>query len=178
MFHVVANVPRDVVPWAVVRIRLIALLKNVVLCDKMGAKGVESHGQERAHHEVIHSLEAGKVTQANVKDYLNDDIDNFHIHWGLGMDDKGSQCIEDWLEDHPNHLAEGIAEKLSLPLGGQICINAVDAQIPVMLQVVLFEGDRHREDDRQVRPDAKETVSSRIAVAEDEVVGDLVNGQH
>ena len=127
MFHVVANVPRDVVPRAVVGIRLVALLKNVVLCDKMGTKGVESHGQERANNEVIHSLEAGKVIQANVKDYLNEDIENFHIHQGLGTDDKGSQCVEDWLEDHPNHLGEGIAEKLSLPLGGQICIIAVDA---------------------------------------------------
>ena len=48
----------------------------------------------------------------------------------------------------------------------------------MVLHMVFLEGNRHRENDRQVGPHTKEPIGHRVAVAEDDIVRDFVNGEH
>ena len=52
MFVVVADVERDTVEWAVVRVRLESLLEDVVLRDEVPGHRVQPHGEEGAPAEV------------------------------------------------------------------------------------------------------------------------------
>ena len=53
MLHVVADVEREVVPWTIVGVGLIATIEHVVLSDEMSGHRVQSHAQQCANDEVI-----------------------------------------------------------------------------------------------------------------------------
>ena len=52
MLVVIADVEHDAVKRAVVRVRLVSLLEDVVLRDEVPRDGVEPHGEERTPAEV------------------------------------------------------------------------------------------------------------------------------
>ena len=52
VFVVIADVERDTVKWAVVRVRLVSFLEDVVLRDEVASHRVQPHGEERATAEI------------------------------------------------------------------------------------------------------------------------------
>ena len=74
MLVVVADVEHDAVKWAVVRVRLVSLLEDVVLRDEVSGDRVEPHCEERPSAEVQQRSEPERVVDGDVECYLHDQV--------------------------------------------------------------------------------------------------------
>lgn len=97
-------------------------------------------------------------------------------HW-LWVDHQRTEGVEKGLEEEPEKLPSRRAEEPPLHLCGDVNIQLVTTQIPVVVDVVLLEGRRVRHADWHVGPHGEPAVPLGQLVAEGHVVRDVVNGQ-
>ena len=67
MFHVVADIERDSVERAVIRIRLLTAEEHIVFADGVTSRRVEPHRQKGAGDQVDQGFNAEKVKDSRVE---------------------------------------------------------------------------------------------------------------
>ena len=177
VLHVVTDVEREVVPWSIVRVRLVASIKHVVLSDKVCRHGVWTHTQEGTSDEIHQTFWPYEVVYEEIEYKLNHVVENFQFCGGFGTDETRSKGVEQWLEEKPEEFARRTAEETTLPVCGDIGIIQVNAQVAMVLHVVFLEGDRHGHTDGEVCPHSKQTVGQGVIVTKRNVVGCVVDGE-
>ena len=68
-------------------------------------------------------------------------------------------------------------EEPPLPVGWQVHIIPINTLVSVVVHVIAFEGNGHRDSYWKVGPDAKETICKGILVSKGHVMADVMNGQ-
>lgn len=175
VLHVVAHIEGDEVEGAIVGVRLMTLQEHIVLSNEMSRDGVQAHAQDGACDQVNDGLQAPQVVDYEVHHKLNDCVQHLQSSDWLGVDHQGPKCVEEGLEEEPDHFPQGCGEEPALPICGDVHIQAVAAQVAVMIDVVLLEGGRVRQADREVGKHSEPAVQARLLVAEGHVVGDVVD---
>ena len=79
-------------------------------------------------------------------------------------------------DDQPQRLSQRVAEQVSLQARGDVHVVVLLAKVKVVVDVVLFVCDGQGDGDGQVAPDAQHPVHPSTAVAEGQVVANLVDG--
>lgn len=97
-------------------------------------------------------------------------------HW-LRVDHQRTEGVEKRLEEEPEELPSWGAEEPPLHFRGDVHVQLVTTQIPVVVDVVLLEGRRVRHADGHIGPHGEPAVPLGQLVAEGHVVRDVVNGQ-
>lgn len=97
-------------------------------------------------------------------------------HW-LGVDHQRTEGVEKRLEEEPEKLPSWGAEEPTLHFCGDVDVQLVAAQVPVVVNVVLLEGRGVRHADGHVGPHGEPAVPLGQLVAEGHVVRDVVDGQ-
>lgn len=177
MLHVVSDVKGDVVQGSVIRIRLVSFQEHVMLSYEMTRDGMYSHAQDGTCNEVDDRLQAPKMVEGQVHRQLKESVLDFQLtHW-LGVHHQRTQGVEQRLEEEPEELPGRGAEEPPLHLCGDVHVQLVATQVPVVVDVVLLEGRRVRHADGHVGPHGEPAVPLGQLVAKGHVVRDVVDGQ-
>lgn len=95
----------------------------------------------------------------------------------LRVDHQRTDGVEKGLEEEPQKLPGWAAEEPPLHFCGDVDVQLVTTQVPVVVDVVLLEGCRVRYANGHVGPHGKPAVPLGQLVAKGHVVRDVVNGQ-
>lgn len=164
--------------WDVV-VRVLLLggdgLVHVVLGDEVAGEGVQAPGEEGREEQVEDGLGGGEVGEGGVEGELDGDVEEVDRGEGDAVDGHGAEGVEEDLEGAEEGLAEDGVEDESLEGGGQVRVQAVDAEALVVGEVVGAERGAVGDADGQVGDDGEEAVVQGFP--EGEVVGDFVDGE-
>ena len=175
VLDVVAGVVAEHVHDAIVRVRLLDGAKDVVLGQKVARERVERAGEDHAHAHVEERAKAEKVPHDKVKAKLGGKVYKV-VEFHLGRADRHrAKRVEEDLEGAEEELGEKVVEQHAFELRGEIDIVAGDALEAVVIAVVVAEGDRHGEDQREVGDKADPAIEAMLG--EGEVVANLVDGE-
>ena len=177
VLHVVAHIKGEVVEGSVVGVGLNACQVHVVLSDEVSRDWMETHTEDRASNQVNYWLGPPEPEKQRVKGQLHNYIQELQPGHRLWVDHQGTQGIEERLQDDPQHFAGGRAEEPGLEPGGDVHVQAVAAEVAVVVHVVLLEADRVRDTHGQVGEHSEKAVERGRLVAEGNVVGNVVDGQ-
>ena len=169
-----ADVVREEVEGAIVRVRLgqrylvrrvggvlVRLLEDVVLGDKVACAGVQRPSEEAAQDQVTQRPTSSKLHESIVESELCDDIEEVNLGEGQVVDEHGSEGVEEDLEGAEEGLASDRVEKDGLKGGGQVGIEAIDAERLVVGQVVRPERGAVWNANGQVRKHGEDPVCER-----------------
>ncbi|KAG7238486.1 hypothetical protein INR49_030759 [Caranx melampygus] len=126
----------------------------------------------------LEEMYAGKVMVL----HMIPDIEGDQVQWSIlahwfRIDHQRAQSIEKRLQEEPHHLPDRSAEEPSLKICGDVDIQLVASQIPMVVDVVLLERGRVGQPDGQVGPHGKPSVPLCQLVAKGHVVRDVMNSQ-
>ncbi len=171
---VVADVERDTVDRAVVRERLLPFRERVVLVDEVRCDGMETVGEEECDREVRERAPSEREHDARIHDQ-HDGASEELLHVRALRERETSRDVDDRMEKQPRELARGPAtDEARLEGKRQIGVGAEHVEVAVVIDVVAVEGERHREDHREVRDHRDGGVAPRGASRE--AVRRLVDG--
>lgn len=168
-----SDVPQQKVQRAVVRVRLLPLQEHVVLRNEVPRGRVQAPPQERRQQQVRNRLEPPEVEHRHVGHDVNREVTELPNPDRFRVNEHGANCIEEQLENYPDELGQRVGDVMPLGVRRYVHVDTLDALVPVMLQVVLLERDRHRDADRDVGEQPEEPVVDWGL--EREVVGELVD---
>lgn len=181
-----ADVVGEQVEGAVVRVRLghgqavgrVGLGRghggvDVVLGDEVAGERVQAAGEEGRQEEVQQGPASQRLEDCHVEGDLGGDVGGRDPGEGDAVDAHGPHGVEEDLEGAEEGLAEDGVEEEGLEGGGQVGVEAVDAEGLVVGEVVGAEGGAVGGADGQVGDDGEEPV--REGGPEGEVVADLVD---
>jgi hypothetical protein len=188
MLVVQTNVVGEKVKDAVVRVRLgdgdlvrgvrrvlLGLLEDVVLGDEVAGTGMQRPGKEAAQNQVGQCLSTGELHEGVVEGQLNNDVEQVDLGERQVVDEHGAQGVEEDLTGAEEGLAGDRVEEPGLECGGQIRVQAIDAERLVVGEMVRAERGAVGDADGQVGEDGDDAVGQRRA--EGQVVRDLVDGE-
>lgn len=170
--------------------------EEVVFCDEVAGAGVQGAGEEGAQEEVEERLEgvAAQARKGVVEGELDEEVEGVDGGEGRAVDEHGAQGVEEDLEGAEEGLAEEGVEEEGFDGGGEVGVEAGDAEGFVVREVVGLavsvslsvlnmgkgfeaypEGGTIGQPDGEIGEDGQETVGQ--GRAKGEVMGDLVDGQ-
>ncbi|TNN63945.1 hypothetical protein EYF80_025787 [Liparis tanakae] len=174
---VVAHVEGEQVEGAVVGVGLVALEEHVVLGDEVARDGVQAHPQHGAGQHVDHGLGPPQPAEQGVEGELDGHVGHLQPGDGFGVDAERPDGVEQRLQDNPDKFAQARAEEPAFELGGDVHVDPVSTQVPVVVQVVAFEGGGVGQPDGQVGEHGEVAIPQGLVVPEGRVVGDLVDSK-
>lgn len=154
---------------------LIRLLENVVLGDEVACAGVQRASEEAAHDQVAQRPSSCAVHERIVEGELHDDVEEVNLGEGKIVDEHGAQGVEEDLEGGEKGLAGDRVEEDGFKGGGQVRIQAVDAEGLVVCEVVGPERGAVGDANGQIGKHGEEAVCERVS--EGKVVRYLVYGE-
>lgn len=116
------------------------------------------------------------LVDQEIKNHLNDDVDDLKAGRRLRVSDEGTESIEKWLQTHPAELANRVAEEARLEVRGDVSVLDFITLVPMVLEMVNFEADREWQHDGQICKHAKHPIQHRLTVAKRLVVRYFMNG--
>ena len=180
MFHVIANVERNGIHGPIIGKRVAAayVFKHEMFGNEVPGHGMNSHGDERTGEHVGERLDAAEEQNPKIENKLDNHIGVFEMGETFRTNAERAYGIEKRLAYEPEHLARRRREKSRLHSRRKIGIDALDAEIAMVFDVIAFERGGERDDDRKIGEDAEETIGEETALAERRVVRDVVYGEH
>jgi hypothetical protein len=134
---VVADVVGEDVERAIVRVRLLVeAVPEVVLGDEVAGERVERAGEEGGEEEVEEGGPAPGADDERVEGELREQVGGVPPCRGLCADEAGPEGVEEDLEGGEEELAEDVVEQEELEPGRQVGVDAVFAEVFVVLDVV------------------------------------------
>ncbi|GMS97004.1 hypothetical protein PENTCL1PPCAC_19179, partial [Pristionchus entomophagus] len=175
VLDVVTDVEREHVDRAVIARCLLSLSEHIVVRDVVASQRMKKLTNEKSTEQERDRLPAAETAIDDIECQLNDKIRHLEIRDCLRIDGEWPEGVEDWLEEHPQGLSRGGRECVGLPLRRNVRVDHILAQVPMVLQVVLLEGDRHRNQHRKICDETEEAVCEWSSAAVCLVVRDLEN---
>lgn len=139
---VVAYIKSEQVEGAIVGVGLMALEEHVMLSYEVTWDGVQAHPQHGASQHVDHRLGPPEPVKQDVKGELEGHVGHLQLSDGFGVDAEGPDGVEQRLKNNPDEFTEACAEKPAFKLSGDVYIYTISTQVPMMVQVITFEGGR------------------------------------
>lgn len=115
-------------------------LVDVVLGDEVAGERVEGAGEEGGEEEVEDGVEAEGGVEGVVEGELDGDVEVVDPGEGDAVDEGRADGVEEDLEGAEEGLAEDRVEEDDFEGGGEVGVEAVDAEGLVVRQVVGLEG--------------------------------------
>ena len=150
MLVVVADVEGDEIERTVVRVGLVALDEHVVLGYEVTGDGMKAEAEQCAADQVEERLVAACVQDEQVEGDLHDAVLHLESVDLFGHFDDGTNRVEEGQHEHVNDFADGRGEQASFNARGQVGIPVLDAEILVVVAVVLLERDECRHGHGQI----------------------------
>lgn len=183
-----ANVVGEEIEWSIVRVRLregdlvgrigvvfVWLFEDVMLGDEMAGTGVQRACEKTAHDKIPQRPSSREAYEGVIEGELGDDVEQVDLGEGQAVDEHGSEGVEEDLEGAEEGLARDRVKEEGLEGGGEIGVEAVDAERLVMRQVVGPKGGAVGDANGQIGKDGEDPVGQRRP--EGQVMRDLVDGE-
>jgi len=101
MLNMVANIECEEIEWTIIRISFKPWFEYIMLCDEMRCEWVPSKTQKIREEEIVEGLISCIMNEETVEANLDNPVENFPPGRLFWVEDKWSECIEDWLEKNP-----------------------------------------------------------------------------
>lgn len=158
VLHVETNVHVGLVEDTVVRVGLLAIVKCVVLLDKVGCARVETVSEPERDKEVQETTKTAEMCDKDIGSDGEDDVVNLPGRRGL-LHGSATDDVHDGIDEEPEQLQGSVTtDHLLLPLEGKIGIHAGDALVGMVLEMVATEGGIDGDGDTDVGSQSDELV--------------------
>jgi hypothetical protein len=142
---VVADVVRERVERAVVAVRLLVeAVPHVVLRDEVPRARVQAAREEAAHDQVRDRAPPERAHEERVERELEGQVERVPERGALRADEARAERVEEDLEGREEGLARDVVEQRELERGGQVRVDAVLAEVLVVLDVVRLARRQRR----------------------------------
>ena len=144
MLVVQPDVERDPIEWAVVAVRLLRIVREIVLLDPTGAERVEAHRKERGSQQIEQHLRSEQHEHGDVERH-----DRQPVQHGPAADEtdflqaRRTRDLEEWKQEQPYGLAEHTGpDESGLPTTRDVGVQLVNALERVVLEMIAAKRDR------------------------------------
>ena len=97
VLHVVAYIEGQIVPGAVIRVRLISSVKHVVLGNEVGRHWMDAQREHSANQKIVQRFEPPEVPNESINGYLHDQVQCLQFRRRFRADKERSEGIEERL---------------------------------------------------------------------------------
>jgi len=115
-----------------------------VFSDEVASARMKAKSEKGRQEEVKHCAGTGNSIEGEEKAPLSQDVPVVFGVQGFGIHKQRPDGIEKWLKQHPKKLLERASEKHTFNGSGNISVDTINSLVSVMLQVVLLERCRVR----------------------------------
>lgn len=154
-----------------------ALQEHVMLSNKVSRDGMQAHAQYGARDKVHDWFESPGIVDKNVCCKLHGCIHHLQFGHRFWVHHQRPQCIEKGLEEEPEHFSCRCAEEPAFQLCRDVHVQAVSAEVAVVVDVVFLEGGGVGKADGQIGEHGEPPVPAHLLVPECNVVRDVMDGQ-
>jgi hypothetical protein len=102
--------------------------KGIMLSDEVGGARVQGASEEGAEDEVGEGAGAGMADEEGVEGELGDDVEGVDAGQRQAVDEHGPQGVEEDLEGAEEGFAEDGVQEEGFERGGEVGVEAVDAE--------------------------------------------------
>ena len=111
-------------------------LEDVVFGDEVARAGVQRASEEGGEDQVVEGVGGAELDEDGVEEELDEDVDEVDGGEGHGVDEDGADGVEEDLEGAEEGFAEEGVEEYGFKGGGEVGVEAVDAEGFVVCEVV------------------------------------------
>ena len=109
-----------------------------MLPDEVPRTRMQAPREERAHEQVNIRTDPEVLDEDVVREEDDGEVRGVPLGEGLRADEAGAEGVEEDLEGGEEDLAEDVVEADELEVGGEVGVDAVFAEVAVVLHVVAL----------------------------------------
>jgi len=133
-------------------------LEDVVFGDEVARAGVQRASEEGGEDQVVEGVGGAELDEDGVEEELDEDVDEVDGGEGHGVDEDGADGVEEDLEGAEEGFAEEGVEEYGFKGGGEVGVEAVDAEGFVVCEVVWPKTRTIRNPNRQIRHNRQRSI--------------------